>query len=213
MNISIPTYIINLKSRKDRLKHIQNEFKNRSEFDIEIIEAIQHEIGAVGLWLSFQKVIKKAVKNDDDVILFVEDDHIFTKNYNWDFLLQSIIDANKQGVDILLGGIGGGFKNVVPITKNRFWIDHFWCTQFTIVYKRFYDKILTANFQEKDTLDDFLSNLTTNKMTLYPFISRQKAFGYSDVTESNNKKETISEYFKKSEAILKVYADAFQKFS
>lgn len=213
MNISIPTYIINLKSRKDRLKHIQNEFKNRSEFDIEIIEAVQHEIGAVGLWLSFQKVIKKAVKNDDDVILFVEDDHIFTENYSWDFLLQNIIDANKQGVDILLGGIGGGFKNVIPITKNRLWIDHFWSTQFTIIYKRFYDKILTTNFQEKDTLDDFLSNLTTNKMTLYPFISIQKEFGYSDVTESNNKKETISEYFKKSDEILKIYANTFQKFN
>lgn len=213
MNISIPTYIINLKSRKDRLKHILNEFKNKPEFDIEIIEAVQHEVGAIGLWLSFQKVIKKAIQNNDDVIIFIEDDHIFTEHYHWDYLFKNIVEANKQGVDILLGGIGGGFKNVVPITKNRFWIDHFWSTQFTIIYKRFYDTILKATFREKDTLDDFLSDLTTNKMVLYPFISIQKEFGYSDVTKSNDKKYTISEYFKKSDQILKIYADAFQKFS
>lgn len=213
MNISIPTYVINLKSRQDRLKHIQSEFKNKSEFDITIIEAIQHEIGAVGLWKSFQEIIKIAIENDDDVIIFVEDDHCFTNSYDWKFLLSNIIEANKQGVDILLGGIMGGFKNVAPITKNRFWIDHFWGTQFTIIYKRFYEKILTAYFSEKDTLDDFLSEITTNKMVLYPFISIQKEFGYSDITKHNNTQRNVTEYFKKSSEILKIYSTIFNKFT
>lgn len=213
MNISIPTYIVNLKSRKDRLAHIQKEFKNKPEFNIEIIDAVQHKIGSYGLWLSLKKVLKKAIKNDDDVIIFVEDDHSFTENYQWDYLLKNIIEANKQGVDILLGGIGGGFKNIVPITKNRFWIDHFWCTQFTIIYKHFYQRILDVEFTEKDAIDRFLSILTSNKMVLYPFVSIQKDFGYSDATLEKFRDNTISEYFKKSETILKIYADAVQRFN
>lgn len=136
-NFSIPTYIVNLKSRKDRLRHIKQQFKNKYEFDIHIIEACSHEKGNIGLWQSFQKVIKIAEENDDDVIIFIEDDHIFTEYYNWSFLFNKIIEGNRQGLDILLGGIAGGFKNVIPITKNCLWLDHFWGTQFTIIYKRF----------------------------------------------------------------------------
>lgn len=212
-HFSISTYIVNLKSRKDRLKHIKQQFKNKPEFDFHIIEACLHEKGNMGLWQSFQKVIKIAEENDDGVIIFVEDDHIFTEHYQWNFLFNNIVESNKQGLDILLGGITGGFKNVVPITKNRLWVDHFWGTQFTIIYKRFYSKILEANFEEKDTLDDFLSNLTPNKMVLYPFISIQKEFGYSDVTKSNNIEGNITTYFEKSSKILDIYASKFEKYS
>ncbi|GJQ04854.1 glycosyltransferase family 25 protein [Capnocytophaga canimorsus] len=213
MNISIPTYIINLKYRTDRLEHIQKEFENKPEFNIEIIEAVQHKIGSYGLWLSLKKVLEKAIDNEDDVIVFVEDDHTFTENYQWDYLLKNIIDANKQGVDILLGGIGGGFKNVVPITKNRFWIDSFWCTQFTIIYKRFYHKILETEFTKDDAIDRFLSRLTTNKMTLYPYISIQKDFGYSDATSECCRNTSISTYFQNSDQILSLYAKAFERFN
>lgn len=212
-NFSIPTYIVNLKSRKDRLKHIKQQFKNKPEFDFRIIEACLHEKGNIGLWQSFQKVIKIAEENDDDVIIFVEDDHIFTEHYQWNFLFNNIVESNKQSLDILLGGITGGFKNVVPITKNRLWIDHFWGTQFTIIYKRFFSKILTAEFKENDTLDDFLSNFTPNKMVLYPFISIQKEFGYSDVTKSNNIEGNITSYFEKSSEILDIYASKFEKYN
>lgn len=213
VDFSIPTYIVNLKYRKDRLEHIKQEFKNKPEFDIHIIEACQHKKGNVGLWLSFQKIIKMAEENDDDVIIFVEDDHIFTEHYKWNSLFNNIVEGNKQSLDILLGGIMGGFKNAVPVTKNRFWIDHFWGTQFTIIYKRFFSKILTAEFNENDTLDDFLSNLTTNKIVLYPFISIQKEFGYSDITTSNNIEGNITTYFKKSSEVLNIYASAFERFN
>lgn len=48
--IPIPTYIINLKSRIDRKEHKLKEFAVRVEFKIHIVEVIEHEIGAIGLW-------------------------------------------------------------------------------------------------------------------------------------------------------------------
>ena len=69
-NIIIPAYVINLPERKDRLAHIQQQFLGKSEFDVTIMEACKHSIGAVGLWKSILKVIKIGVANEDDVIIF-----------------------------------------------------------------------------------------------------------------------------------------------
>lgn len=212
-NFSISTYVVNLKSRKDRLKHIQEQFKNKPEFDTHFIEACEHEIGSYGLWLSLKKVIEMAIENQDDVIIFVEDDHTFTKKYNWEFLLKNILEANKQKLDILLGGIGGGFQNAVPITKNRIWIDSFWCTQFVVIYRRFFQKILQTEFKKEDAIDRFLSKLTTNKMTLFPFISVQEDFRYSDATLETCRDASISTYFENSSKVLNLYASAFERFN
>jgi len=50
--MKIPTYIINLKKRTDRLEHIRKEFAHRDEFNITIFEAFEHVTGAIGLWKS-----------------------------------------------------------------------------------------------------------------------------------------------------------------
>lgn len=84
------------------------------------------------------------------------------------FIFQDI-----QGVDILSGGVGG-FGYAVPIAKNRYWVDWFWCTQFIVVYKKFFQKILDYEFKDTDTADGVISMLSNNLMTLYPFISKQK---------------------------------------
>jgi glycosyl transferase family 25 len=48
--IALSTYIINLKNRKDRKTHIPNEFSNRDEINLNVIEACEHKTGAFGLW-------------------------------------------------------------------------------------------------------------------------------------------------------------------
>ena len=183
-NIIIPTYVINLLERKDRLLHIQHQFEGKNEFDVTIIEACKHTIGAVGLWESILKIIKIAISNDDDVIIICEDDHEFTKGYSKEYLLDNIIEAANQGAEVFSGGIANFFQ-AVPVSENRLWIDSFWCTQFIIVYKSLFKKILEEPFKEDDTADGKLSEMTSHKMTLLPFISRQKNFGYSDVTKIN----------------------------
>ncbi|MDR6159295.1 GR25 family glycosyltransferase involved in LPS biosynthesis [Chryseobacterium sp. SLBN-27] len=211
-DIIIPTYIINLKTRKDRLESIQKEFEGRKEFDVQIIEACEHRKGNIGLWKSILNIIRSAQSNDDDVILIVEDDHVFTNSYNKNIFISNIIDAHNQGADILLGGIGGGSKYVVPITENRFWVDHFWCTQFVIVYKKFFQEILDVDFGDEDGADNVLSKLTLNKMVLYPFISVQKNFGYSDVPNINNNEDDIETFFKKAEKELLFYHKKYIEF-
>lgn len=211
-DISIPVFIINLKERTDRLAYVLKEFSGKNEFDIHLIEACKHKNGRMGLWQSIVKIINEVSNGDDDVVIICEDDHTFTEHYNRDILIRNIIEASEQSVELLLGGIGG-FGNAVPITLERYWIDWFWCTQFMVLFRPIFQKILDYKFKDADTADGVLSELTTHKMVLYPFISIQHDFGYSDVTLLNDKiKDKITEYFKEADEKMKIYQYANLKF-
>lgn len=211
-NVILPAYMINLKERKDRLKHVHEQFSGKSEFDLYIIEGSTGENGAVGLWNSIVKVVEMAIQREDDVILMCEDDHTFTPFYNREFLFKNILDANKQGAELLSGGIGG-FNHAVPLTGNRYWIDSYWCNQFLILYRPIFSKIREVKFQSTDTADEILSQITSHKMVLYPFVSVQIDFGYSDVTvRNNNERGLIDHYFKRTSARLEKYKRVYDQY-
>lgn len=210
--VYIPVYAINLRERKDRRNHIINQFKGRKEFDFHLIDACEHPKGNIGLWNSIVKIIRKAKEQEEEVVIICEDDHFFTKHYSWNLLLKQIKEAYGQGAEILSGGIGG-FGQVVPVGNYRYWVDWFWCTQFIVVYNSFFDKILSYEFKEDDTADGVLSKLSCNKMVIYPFISEQKDFGYSDVTESNmSNKGRIQEHFNCSNKRFKILHNIFEMY-
>lgn len=211
-DISITTYVINLKERIDRLEHIKKQFYDKPEFDLHIIEACRNEIGAVGLWESIVTIIKKVISGEDDVVIICEDDHIFTEDYNKEYLFQNIINAAQQGVELLSGGIGG-FSNAIPITENLYWIDSFWSTQFIILHRPIFHKILEERFKSTDTADGMFSELTSHKMVLYPFISVQYDSGYSDVTLSNdNLRGLVTKLFEDADKKMNVYYKAYQRY-
>lgn len=193
--ISIPTYIINMPKRTDRLAHIQSQFRDKKEFDIQIITASEHPIGAVGLWASICRIIKIAMERDDDVIILCEDDHEFTAHYDAEKFISAIYEAHRLGASLLLGGISGGLTNVLPLPSGLFWLDTFWGTQFVIVYSNFYKMILEEPFSEKDVADAKFSEMTSNKFVMHPMISVQKNFGYSDITKANNLDGHLNDLF------------------
>lgn len=210
---TIPTYIINLPERKDRLKHILKEYKDRPEFDLEVVEACRHEVGAVGLWNSILKVIDIATEKNEDVIIICEDDHEFTRHYTKDYLFKNLKEAFDKGVDLFLGGIGG-CTYAIPVSKNSFWIERFICTQFTILHKDFFPAIKTYQFKLDDTTDGRFSLLTINKMVIFPFISIQKEFGYSDISKDSNRKpvqtifEITSSFLERIQRVYSFYTGA-----
>ena len=184
-DVFIPTYVINLKERTERLQHIIKQFDGKDEFDLTVVEACEHNNGRIGLWNSIVKIIKIAIENNDDVIVICEDDHLFTKDYSKEYFISNVIEAHGQGVDFFSGGIGG-FGSAVPTSKNRYWIDWLYCTQFIVVFEKLFNDILSYDFKDVYISYGVLSQLSVNKMTIYPFVSIQKDFGYSDVTKSNN---------------------------
>jgi hypothetical protein len=191
---SITVNAVNLNFRKDRKQHILSQYKNKAEFSLNIIPAIEHERGATGLWQTIQGVVKKEMNANNDFFIFCEDDHEFTSHYSSDFLMNCIQKAIDLDADILSGGVSW-FHNGIQVSNNLFWIDVFNGLQFTVIFKKFYQVLLNANFGDTVVADFSISTLTDKKFVIFPFISTQKEFGYSDITSHNNTEGCINAIF------------------
>lgn len=190
----IPAYIINLPERTERRAHMESQFQGREEFELVWVEACRHEKGTVGLWESIRKAVRMAEERDDQVMILCEDDHYFTEHYDKGKLIDHITEAYKQRAELVIGGVGG-FGCALPVGPSRYWIDWYWSNQFLILYRSAYRKILDYRFEDTDTADGVLSEILTNKLAIHPFISRQKSFGYSDVTLDNNRNSEYIDYY------------------
>lgn len=194
MNKKIPTFVINLKKRHDRRSFSEKEFKNRLSFSVNVIEAVENEIPAVGLYLSLCKVIRIAKKQHYPYVLFCEDDHQFTKFFDCDQFRKQINIVERKEANILSGGVSW-FDYGIKVTPNLYWINSFTGMQFTVIFARFYDIILNSPFGQDNIIDRWLSALSQKNYVISPFISVQKDFGYSDVTIKNNEKGVVKTYF------------------
>jgi GR25 family glycosyltransferase involved in LPS biosynthesis len=208
---TIPTYIINLESRIERKNNVLNEFKGKDEFDIRIVEAIKHEVGAIGLWETIKHILNDLANKDEEYILICEDDHQFTSSYSKEILFHSIDEAIKEDADTLCGGIHW-FNSAVEVSNNLFWVEFFTATQFIIVFRKFWEKILGADFGINDAADFKMSQLTNNKFVIYPFISTQKDYGYSDCTLQNNVEGRMKELFGSTSEGLGIVKKIFRHY-
>jgi len=184
-NIPFNVYVANLSARKERKENIYKEFKDRNEFYLHVVSAFEDPIGAIGLWKTIQHIFKEWVNKEESFIILCEDDHQFTQKYDCHFLIERIKEAQEKNADVLLGGVSW-FKDAIQVSENLFWVEKFSGLQFTIIFKKFYEKILSARFSETDVADHKISSLSDKKFIIFPFISTQKEFGYSDVTKRNN---------------------------
>jgi len=203
--LTIPTYIISRSS--ERLGHISGQFLGKAEFEVNIVDA-----NTPPRWNTMRKIVEMAITNDDDIIIICEDTHEFTPHYSKQFLLENIMGAFYEGADILLGGTAN-FGVTVPITGNRLWIGSFSGTSFLILYKSIFMKILDESISETATMDEFLSELTSNKMVLYPFISLQKDFVQIESKSVGNTNGEIANPFSKSEQGLDNILQAYRYHS
>lgn len=199
---AISVYAPNLVKRKDRKLSILKEFRNKNEFNFKVVPAIEHKIGAFGLWQTFVEVVKNEKNRGSEYFIFCEDDHVFLSNYTFTYLCSCIRKADSLKADILSGGMAW-IDSPIQCNKHLFWVNNFNGSQFIVVFNRFYDIILSSsNLNEGFILDMKLSELSDNLFVMYPFISVQKEFGYSDVTSQNNQNGYIQNLFEKAERLL-----------
>lgn len=188
-----PTYIINLKERIDRKEHCINVFSGHPEFDVEFFDAIKDNIGAQGLFKSYQNIARMAIEKDEEYIIICEDDHCFTTDYTSSFLNFIIKDALSRNCDILLGG-PSNIHDALFASNNIYWTGGFSGLQFAIIFKQFYKEILKYSLPQGENLDLALGRISNKIFGCYPTISYQISFGYSDVTTKNNNRR-IEDYF------------------
>ena len=144
---------INLESRTERKNHIEIEFSDRHEFNLRIVQAIKHEVGAIGLWQSLIGVVKEMSLYDDEYFIFCEDDHTFTKHYTPEVLQEGIETAKSHNADILLGGVSW-LETAVQVSDRMFWVDKYTGNQFVVIFKKFYPVILGITDFENMTAEE-----------------------------------------------------------
>jgi len=193
----INVYVPNLAKRVERKKSISNQFQGRTEFNLFIVSAIEHKIGGFGLWQTFHKIVTLEKEKNSPFFIFCEDDHIFTPDYSPNYLQRTLLQADSLGADILSGGVSWS-QSPIQCSQHLFWVNAFTGMQFTVVFNRFYQSIIDSPLDEWNVTDIFISGLSNNIFVMYPFISIQSEFGYSDVTPKNNNNGFVHELFKKS---------------
>jgi hypothetical protein len=201
----IPTFLINLKSREERRNHILKQFSGKTVFDCTLVEAIEGESGRIGLWQTIRKIVSDSIHAQHDYILICEDDHEFTDHYAEEKLFSCIYHANLLKADVLLGGICFCDNNIRKVHDNLISADNFACMQFTLIFRSFFETILNAQFTREDCADFKITELSDKKLVIYPFISRQKDFGYSDVSDGyyeNKMNEFFNETSRRIQATI-----------
>ena len=130
------------------------------------------------------------MKPKDEYIILCQDDHLFTKEYSKEYLLYCINEAQSLHADILSCGVSG-FTAAIQISQHVFWVENFSGLQFAVIFRKFFQKILDANFETLNAAD-------------LKFLSIQKEFGYSDVTDGNNEKGLVERAFRDTDEKVKV---------
>lgn len=200
-NNPISVYAPNLRFRTERKESLIEEFKGRSEFSLTIVPAIESKNGPWGLWQTFYRIVKHEAKRNSPYFIFCEDDHCFTLNYSYAYLKEQIEEANRLHADLLSGGMAW-MKYPVQMSSHLFWVSHFNGMQFTVIYNRLYKRILDCQTTEGYVTDIHLSFLAKRKFVMYPYISTQKEFGYSDATRSNAIDGRVGRFFELSQELL-----------
>jgi len=197
-----PVFVLNMPDRKDRLASIKKQFKHRKEFNVSIVNPIPDKNPRKSLWLTICHILEFSIgSKNSEYLIICEDDHVFTEDYSRELLNQSIKSAAELNADILLGGVSWQ-KYSYQVAENMYHISSFTGLQFTIIFKKFFAEILNQEFTNTDIADKLISSLTLDKYLIYPAISSQKEFGYSDLTPNNNRAGRVTFLFDKTKNIL-----------
>lgn len=178
----IKVYCANLPHRTKRRKHIESEFKGKPEFELKIIPAFENKAdGAIGLYQTFLSILDFEKHQDNPYFIFIEDDHKFTSWYSFSYLKERIIEGNSKNAELLV--CGPTFIHLpIQCSDNLFWVKVFNGSQFMVIYRRIFKKYKDIVNNRRRILDMSLSEELDNKYVLFPAISEQEYFGYSDAT-------------------------------
>lgn len=197
MDLLKHTFVINLKTRPDRLEHANKEFEKLG-IKPNIFNAIQTKDGAVGCTMSHIKCLELAIEYDYDRIFICEDDITFTDAYTLKRSLGFFEKKTKKqkNWDVLIIG-GNVVKPYEKIDDYCLKITNCQTTTGYIVNKKYYktllenfrtgvQKLLTTNNKREFAIDIYWKQLQAidNWYLLYPLTVTQYE-NFSDIEKKD----------------------------
>ena len=212
-DVNISTYVISLAVSEECKKEIKKEFSGRLEFKLKMVPYINCNRTSDFLWNTFCSIVSEAINSDDDVIVICKEDHKFTPNYRCEGFIKDVITASELGCQLIWGG-ARSFGIAVPLTERLFWIDWAWGSQFIVLFRSAFMKVLDSCFiYGENEFDNFLSTIIPNKMVLYPFISKQHEYDCSNYFECYNNPEVVSVQKDGASFRLKKYLELSREYN
>lgn len=167
-------YVINIKERVDRKEKLLELFKEYVNINLIFVEAIKHENGAIGCFLSHKKCLKIAKEKNLKNIIVLEDDCMpATDFYNRLIKIKEYLDK-KNNWDILLGGV---FKissvklELKDTPEKLYYIKRGCCTQLVFYNNKSYDFFL--NYDETSNPIDHAWHNNFFAILPIPFLAYQ----------------------------------------
>lgn len=202
---NIPTYIICNNNTNNNIS-IKHEFSEREEFELHVINIGIKDI-ASNIWIELRKIIKqKKAEANDDVIIICTDWHRFSENYNYNTLINNIINGAELGAQIIFGGCEN-VLDIIHVKDNLFWTNKIKESAFIIIFRSAFDTIIRSRRHKNETFTNILSRNIPNKFIIFPFISKiitkEKQINNNINEKQTNK--TSEEKFKTYTRIMKKY--------
>ena len=182
MNLSkVETYCINLESRPDKRQWMKDQMNNRN-WSIRFFTAKPHDNPKRGCLESHLSILKKAIEQNKDQILILEDDAQLVKRNNYTAKLPS---------DWCMAYLGGTvcqrmeeYEEEKPWIRMSCWTTHAYMVNLT--NPEFVKTLLQMETYTKE-VDQFYIDKIHTKFPCYmanPMMFLQKS-GYSDIEKSN----------------------------
>lgn len=205
--VSLKTYL--LINETENSDSGLSEFLFKPEFDIKIVKINSQSDHQLNIWNGIMEAVEESLTTQDDFVVISLPGHRFSPNYNRNYLIKGIIDSYKQGCDVLFGGIHK-MTIAVPLSSNRYWIEYGEASFFFILFKRIFTKILKKQLGINQTVDSHLSELTSNKMILYPFISENDDYTITKQERELHYHRKLN--MKNASLKLSIYKKVFDKY-
>ena len=197
-----PTFYINEKKRKDRIKHIKEDFKDWP-VPLRRVEAVKLSPGWKGCTQSHRKIVQLARDRNYPWVLCLEDDCKLEKDALARF--QKVLEylwTNKDW-DIFNGGVSFMGNQFKIIEKDRPILQVSGTgTQFILLHKRSYAKIL-ADLSPTDpivSIDNYYKdNFPPRYFVTYPHIATQ----INGMSSINGLHRNVQKLFTKTNKTLK----------
>ena len=133
-------FYINLVTRPDRKKHVENQLKSIGIVNAERFNAIQTTNGAIGCSMSHLKIIENAKANNLEHVVIVEDDILFTDPNLFVRQFNKFLSNHKDFDVALIAG-----NNLPPykrIDDSCVQVTHCQTTTGYIVQQHYYDALI-----------------------------------------------------------------------
>lgn len=182
----IDFYVINLKERTDRKNEIIETFKNYQDINLIFVDAIRHENGPIGCFLSHKKCIQIAKDLNLKNIVVIEDDCLLLENFYERFInIKKFLDS-KNDWKLFLGGATHCKKLLYKIKdsiEDLYFANNLATSHFMIYNNTCYDFFL--NFDETKSPVDRCWNNKMDAIIPVPYLATQRK-SYSDIAKCRN---------------------------